>query len=218
MVEQTPPTRTVRLQLPRQMPAGEVIAVNVTDQEYMAQYAAHFCEWVDGVVIKMPPASLTHDDLTGVLREFLRAYLALRPIGQVRAAPIVMRLPGSRREPDLQVILGENQRNLRETLMDGPADIAIEVASPANYNVDYGDKYREYQEGGVREYWLIDPMQRAAHFHRLQGGVYVKQAVDSEQRYRTPLLPDFALPVPRLFAPPVPNFYEVGEMVRAMLR
>jgi Uma2 family endonuclease len=215
MIE-TPPNllyRNVHLQLP----AGDVVALNVSEDDYMQHYAGDFHEWVQGVVIKMSPASLSHDAITQYIRQLLAAYFSLRPIGRVVGAPYVMRLPYSRREPDLMVVLDARQDQLRPTHLNGPADIAIEVVSPSNEEVDYGAKLREYEAGGVSEYWIIDPIRRVCHFHRLTDERYLPQATDEQGAYRTALLPDFHLPTRVLWRLNLPNVVEVVQFVQAML-
>ena len=90
--------------------SGEIVATGVTVDAYMEKYAADFCEWVGGTVVKMSPIHVIHDMLSGFLRILFEAYFEQRPIGHVRQAPFVMQsnadLP--RREPDLQVILNDN--------------------------------------------------------------------------------------------------------------
>ena len=49
---------------------GEIVATNVSLDDYMATYAGQHCEWIEGVVIKMP-GSLKHNDLIFFLRQFL---------------------------------------------------------------------------------------------------------------------------------------------------
>jgi Uma2 family endonuclease len=209
-----------KIMMPRTLPAGEIIAMDVSEDEYMERYAENFCEWVDGVVIKMSPVSGKHDDLTGYLRELFRAYFALKPIGKTRSAPFVMRIaePKSRHEPDLQVILNNNPGILHKTYMEGPADICIEVVSLGTQSTDYGDKFREYEEGGVGEYWIIDPIREECHFYRLTDKqLYKSQPIDDEGNYASPVLPQFKLHVPTLWQDELPNFYQVAETVKAMV-
>lgn len=75
--------------------AERVIAIHVSEDEYMRDYAEHFYEWVDGVVIKMSPVTAKHDGLSVYLRQLLDTYFALRPIGKVRSEPFVMKADNS---------------------------------------------------------------------------------------------------------------------------
>src|SRR5689334_16122564 len=150
---------------------GEIIATDVSLEEYMERYAAHFCEWIEGVVITMSPVGLVHDKLTYYLRQFLEVFFELVPIGTVVSQPFVMRLPefpNRRREPDIAVILKTNPHELKDSYMDGPADICIEVVSKESTVRDYGAKFNEYETGGVTEYWVLDPIRKEAIFNRLE--------------------------------------------------
>jgi Uma2 family endonuclease len=199
---------------------GEIVAVNVSEDEYMERYAGDFCEWVGGVVIKMPPVSLKHDALTDYLRDLLKAYFTLKPIGRLVGAPFVMRIKelDLQREPDLQVILKANAGKLKDTYMEGAADICIEVISHATASVDYGEKFTEYEEGGVGEYWIIDPIRQECRFYRLnEKNLYKSQSVDEDDNYTTPKLPSFKLHVPTLWQDELPNFYQVAEAVKIMI-
>ncbi|MCC6804840.1 MAG: Uma2 family endonuclease, partial [Anaerolineae bacterium] len=87
-------------------PSGEIVATGVSEEEYLEKYAAHFCEWVDGMVIRMAPATGKHDELLRFGARLLEAYFEANPIGLIRQAPFLMRLEtGVNREPDLLVIL-----------------------------------------------------------------------------------------------------------------
>ena len=204
--------------IPRTLPAGQIVAIDVSEDEYMRDYAESFHEWVDGVVIKMSPVSGKHDDLTAYLRRLLDAYFAIKPIGRVRSAPFVMRLKKlkSKREPDLQVILHTNPGKLEATYMDGAADICIEVISPGTESADYGDKFKQYEKGGVSEYWIIDPLRKECRFHRLSDTKLYKQIIPDNDSYETPLLPQFKFHVPILWQDELPDVLQVVAAVKSM--
>jgi Uma2 family endonuclease len=199
---------------------GEIVATNVSLDDYMEHYAAQHCEWVEGVVIKMS-GSLKHNDLNDYLRELLRIYFALRVIGRVISQPFMMRLPAfpnRRREPDLMVVLKTNPNEIKATYLDGPADICIEIVSEESVERDHGDKFREYEQGGVPEYWIVDPLHHESRFYRLNGeGSYVRQTEDADGNYHTPLLPGLALHVSTLWRDDLPNTMETLASVTAML-
>lgn len=219
MVDKIQEEHHATLRFPRTFPSGNIVAANVDADTYMRDYAEHFYEWVDGVVIKMSPVSGKHDELTRYFTRLLEAYFALRKIGTIRISPFVMRLDkvNSRREPDVQVILDDNPGTLTDTYMDGGADICIEVVSPANADSDYGDKFQEYEAGGVREYWIIDPLRKECRFHRLSDtGVY-QTISPQENEYSTPRLPQFVLPIDTLWQEELPDILTCVEMVKGMV-
>lgn len=200
--------------------ADKVVAVGVSFEDYMAQYAETFHEWVRGDIVKMSPVSEQHDLLTAYFRQLLDAYFAMTRLGRVRSAPFVMSMEtiGVSREPDLQVILTTNPGTLTLTAMIGPADICIEVVSPESVERDYGKKFEEYEKGGVREYWIIDPLRKETSFRQLQNtGLYAQMPLDAQSNYQTPLLPGFVLHVPTLWTAPLPDFFAIGQAVQSML-
>jgi Uma2 family endonuclease len=165
----------------------------------------------------MSQVSEFHDRLTAYFRQLLDAYFVMTKIGRVRSAPFVMRLEESYREPDLQVILNTNSAQLTDTAMIGPADICIEVVLPESAPRDYGDKFVEYETAGVPEYWIIDPLRQRCDFNRRgEADVYHKISPDDQGLYRTPLLLRFALHVPTLWEPELPDFFAIGKAVQDM--
>lgn len=212
---------------------SDIVATNVTEDEFMQHYAESFHEWIDGTVIKLSPIHMNHDKLSRFLAFLIEAYLEERPVGQLRQAPFVMRLPFeafddnateddkpktkySRREPDLQLILNDNPNTLTPTFMDGPADIAIEIVSPESRERDYAEKLFQYEQGGVSEYWVIDPIREACRFYHLDARqAYVLQA--DVEIYTTSRLPDFQLHVPTLWQSELPKPSQIMQIVAEML-
>ena len=129
-------------------------------------------EWVDGEIVMMAPISDEHDDVAGFLYALLRAFVEFHELGVVKQEPYQMKtgpkLPG--RAPDVLFLAKKNLSRLKKTPVAGPADLVIEVISPGSRGVDRGAKYYEYAEGGVREYWLLDPERKHADFYGLAKG------------------------------------------------
>ncbi len=200
---------------------GEIVATGVSLEDYMAHYAAQHCEWIDGVVIKMAPASLEHNDLIKYLVHLFDIYFDLKPLGRLLLQPFVMRLPAlpdRRREPDLLIVLNNNPHDLKDTYLDGPADIVIEIVSEESVERDHGEKFAEYEKGGVPEYWIIDPLRAECRFYRLDDtGRYRRQAEDSAGDYQTAALPGLKLHVPTLWQENLPRPTEIMAAVQKML-
>jgi Uma2 family endonuclease len=168
-----------------------------------------WAEWVDGEVQMVSPSSDPHADLSGFLQAVLRYWTDVRDLGVVRAAPFLMRLPDPikrGREPDLLVIRQENLGRLRETYLDGSADLVVEIVSPESIARDRGDKYLEYEQGKVPEYWLLDPERTQAEFYQLGAdGRYHLALGGSSGIYTSPVLGGFTLPVEWLWRKPLPK-------------
>jgi Uma2 family endonuclease len=131
-------------------------------------------EWADGEVILMAPVSDAHDDLDTWLITLLRTFVEARRFGVIRHNMFV-RFPGQRRRrvPDLMFISEANRGRIRRTVVEGAPDLIIEIVSPDSQNRDRRDKYLEYAEAGVREYWLIDPVSQTLDAYALRGRKYL---------------------------------------------
>jgi len=161
-------------------------------------------EWVDGEVIVVSPASTRHQQLAGFLEKVIGLYVEHRQLGQVLSAPFQMKLEHGR-EPDLLFVATEHLSRLKETYLEGPADLVVEIVSPDSVGRDRGDKFYEYAKGGVQEYWLIDPQIKWADFYRLEGDRYRPAFSGEEGIYRSEVLPDFWLRVEWLWQEPLPS-------------
>jgi len=188
----------------------------------MTQYAEEHHEWVGGVVVKMSPVSFQHDEITGYLRELFRAYFAIQSGGGVVKSDLfVMRLKlkdkVTRRQPDLQIILQERFNKLKDMFTDGAADICIEVVSATSSATDYGDKFTEYEQAGVNEYWILDPLRKSATFHRLSDAKLYQQQTIVDEIYQTSLLPGLKLHVPTLWQTALPDIIQTVQPMQDML-
>ena len=177
-----------------------------------------FAEWVDGELLIMSPASADHQRVRDFLLMLMRLFVEAHGLGEVFSAPFLMRLPTrpSGREPDLLFVAAAHADRVRETYLDCPADLAVEIVSPESEARDRGDKLLEYQDAGIPEYWLIDPLRREAVFHRLgDNGRYHPAAIDSDGVYRSDILPGFRLRVAWLWQRPLPPITEVAPQTHA---
>jgi Uma2 family endonuclease len=201
--------------------AAEIVAVDVSLDDYMEHYAADFCEWVEGVVIKMSPAGWLHNRLVHYLYTLIEGYFELRPVGMIISQPFVMRLPqfpNRRREPDLLIRLHTSAAVLHDAYLDGPADICIEVVSEESMVRDHGEKFQEYERGGVKEYWIVDPLHKEGRFYRLDAsGRYTRYPEDEYGNYQTPALPGLMIHVPILWLDALPGPEAVARAIRSML-
>jgi len=161
-------------------------------------------EWVDGEIVMTSPASRQHQAIGSFLEKVMGIYVEHQDLGMVLRAPFQMRLAHSGREPDLIFVATANLHRLQATHLDGPADLVVEIVSPESVGRDRGDKFYEYETGGVREYWLLDPDRRWAEFYRLgEDPLYQVAFSGREGVYRSEALSGFWLRVEWLWQPPL---------------
>lgn len=169
-------------------------------------------EWVDGHTILMSPASLEHQNLAGLIYKALSEYVLERDMGCVLMAPFQMYLPTrpSGREPDVLFLAKENLGRLKGTWLDGPADLVVEVISKESRGRDTLDKRDEYEAGGVREYWLVDPEKKQVTQFTRRGKKFLAKERNTG-RLESPLLKGFALDIAWLWAKQPPTLKVIAK-------
>ncbi|MCI0486758.1 MAG: Uma2 family endonuclease [Blastocatellia bacterium] len=169
-------------------------------------------EWVDGEVVFMSPISKEHQDIGRFLLTAITLFVEVRQSGTIFYDPFQMKtgpdLPG--RAPDILFLAKENLSRLKRTHLDGPADLVIEIISPESRTRDREEKFYEYQQGGVREYWLIDPLRKQAEFYHLgEDGIYRLAPLDEDNTYHSRVLEGLWLKVEWLWQEPLPPLLNV---------
>ena len=153
-------------------------------------------EWVDGEIIEHMPATTTHQSIVIFLVSLLRAFVERLALGTVLAAPLEVKLwpDGPSREPDVLFIARDGRAHVDDKRVIGAPALVIEVVSPASVTLDRITKFREYEQAGVREYWIIDPrphQQQADFYVRDEEGQFMPAPVGEDGVYRCAVLPGF---------------------------
>jgi Uma2 family endonuclease len=167
-------------------------------------------EWVAGEVVPMSPANLDHQRLSSFLYELMRRAAAANG-GEVFYAPIALKLVSrpSGREPDLIYVAAAHADRLRETYIEGPADLVIEIVSPDSDARDRGDKFVEYEAAAIPEYWLVDPLRREVIAWRLESDSrYRALPLDAAGTLASVVLPGLRLLPAWLWQRPLPTLEE----------
>lgn len=187
----------------------EGIPKHMTWEEYLAwDFEDCQAEWVDGEVVLMPPVRIDHQFIAGFVYRLVIDFVERNDLGAVFQPPTLMKLSSrpSGREPDVLFVATEHLDRLKKTLIDGPADLAVEVVSPESDRRDRSEKFREYEEGGVREYWLLDPLRKQAYFYVLgEDGRYHLAPIGEDGIYRSQILVGLRLRVEWLWRLPLPT-------------
>lgn len=171
-------------------------------------------EWVDGSVVMPSPASLRHQEIQKFLGMLLSLFVDATSLGKVIEAPFQMRVGNSGREPDLLFVATPHLDRLKNTYLDGPGDLVIEIVSPESGGRDRGDKFYEYREAGIPEYWLIDPQTREADFYHLDTqGHYQLISPGADGMYHSHVLNGFWLDVNWLWQDPLPNYIKLMKQI-----
>lgn len=176
-------------------------------------------EWVNGEVFVYMTAHTIHPRLVVFLIRLIQEFADVSNLGEVFAGPMQVKLSpeGSGREPDVFFVVQERLEHVTEKYFDGAPDLAVEVISEDSVNRDRVDKFEEYEEAAVREYWIIDPRprRRRADFYQLGAdGKYQPVPTGAEGIYRSAVLPGFWLKVSWLWEDPLPKLMPTLEEIK----
>ena len=142
--------------------------INYTFADVLSWDEDERIEIVSGKVFMMATPSRIHQKITGELFRQLANFLEGKQC-EVYAAPFGVRLfeqDGDSEEnvdtvvePDISVVCDRSKLDKRGC--KGAPDMIVEVLSPSSLRHDRLVKLNLYQQAGVREYWIIDPENRA---------------------------------------------------------
>ena len=169
-----------------------------TERELLT--AADFFDWlepgrhadlIDGEVCMHSPVSTRHANLLNFVDGVMRLYIDKHDLGTLYREVVAVRL--SRRNvflPDLAFYRAERSDAIKPTHVEGPPDLVAEVLSPRTAARDTGQKFAEYEEHGVREYWILDPETLAHRFYRRRDDELVEYA-NGEDRIGSQVIDGF---------------------------
>jgi len=146
-------------------------------------------ELIEGVAYDMSPSPSTdHQQIVLALANAFFNFLRGKPC-QVFIAPLDVRLPEADEaddeitsvvQPDLFVVCDSTK--IDERGCKGAPDLIVEVLSPYTAQTDLKEKFDLYEKVGVKEYWLIHPVDRTVMiFTRGTDGNYGRPARYAEE-------------------------------------
>lgn len=160
-------------------------------------------ELIDGEHFVTPSPATRHQMLSLRLTLALGNHLEAHPEqGSLFVARFdVVMTPYDVVEPDLLVVLGDQQDILTEKNVQGAPGLVVEILSPSTRKRDLTLKRQLFDREGVREYWIVDPDRNSvAVYRRVDDGSFplatTLEAKDADT-LTTPLLPGWQLPLKR---------------------
>jgi Uma2 family endonuclease len=165
-------------------------------------------ELIKGKIFKMTPApNRAHQDASGQLFNLLFNFLKNQPC-KVYFAPFDVRLPKKSifdkevynvLQPDICVICDLSKLDDKGCI--GAPDVVIEILSPGNSKKEMSNKFIVYQESGVKEYWIISPIEKTLtnYILREDGLFSANKPFIEDDLFTTVILPGFEMKVGDIF-------------------
>ena len=160
-------------------------------------------ELSDGNIEVLPVPAEYHQLLAMRLAFALHAYAETHQLGQVRFAPLPVRLwAGKIREPDIMYMSNAHLDRIGEYW--GVPDLAVEIVSEGGEIHDTRIKRAEYAHAGIGEYWIVDPAVQTIELLTLNsetGSYNPGTLLTSDDTLASLMLRGFSLSLAQLFAP-----------------
>ena len=178
---------------------------NWSEAEYLAitDSTNRLIEFTDGQVEFLAMPTELHQAILEFLFDAIRAFVRAAELGQVRFAPLRVRVGEGRfRDPDIVFLNKENFKQRANRYWTG-ADLVVEIVSDdANSRLrDYEQKPVDYAQAGISEYWIVDPQERRITVLKLVEGCYQTHGeFTGSERANSALLAGFGVDVEAVFA------------------
>ncbi len=170
--------------------------------EYLAMPdGAPYYEFINGIAHFMPSPSTLHQRLSRRLTHRMDRFVEQYRLGEVFAAPLDVYFSDEEYyQPDILFVSHERKSIIQERIHGAP-DLIVEILSPSNAYKDLIHKKRMYEEFRVREYWIIDPLEKSVEIlFNTENGFQIASKAYAKGVVQSQVLQGFAVNVEQLFA------------------
>ena len=146
-------------------------AVKLTYEDYRKTPEDERYELIDGELIVAAAPNIAHQTAQANLGGPMQVYVRAEDIGRVFFSPCdVVLSEHNTFQPDLVFVSNENADIITDANIQGAPDLVVEIISPSSTGRDWVVKRDLYARHGVKEYWLIDPINRTLWVMLLKDG------------------------------------------------
>ena len=158
-----------------------------TEEDYYSLSEDVRAELIDGQFYYMAAPSRIHQEVLNFMNTEINLYIRSKKGNcKVYPAPFAVKLFANDDkfivEPDISVICDPNK--LTDRGCTGAPDWIIEIISPSTASYDYIRKLNLYADAGVREYWIVDPVQKSVYVYFLEQDSFKVVSYTFQDRFR----------------------------------
>ena len=178
-----------------------------TYKDYLGWPDEERWELIDGIAYDMSPSpSVDHQDISIALGTEFFVYLKGKPC-KVFLAPLDVILPKKNEteedcqtvvQPDILVVC--DRTKLDSKRCKGAPDLIIEILSPSTTKKDMTVKFSLYERVGVKEYWIVHPLDKTIFVYKLDGTKYARaEMYSAEDKIKVGIFEDLEIDLAAVF-------------------
>lgn len=161
-------------------------------------------ELVWGIARDPPVTQCDHQVVVGKVFRLLAAHAELCGLGTVLVSPVDVVLDESNAlvlQPDVVYVAAARSDIMRDRIWGVP-DLVVEVLSLGTRRRDTLLKRRWYQQYGIREYWIVDPVAQQVEVSSMrERGRMGSRLAHGDELVKSDVLTGFAQPARLCFQP-----------------
>ena len=170
-----------------------------TEIDYYALPEDVRAELIDGQIYYQAAPSRIHQKILGKIHQKIANYIDSKAGScEVYPAPFAVKLWEERKtivEPDISVICDRNK--LTDRGCTGAPDWIIEIISPGNSSHDYIRKLNLYADAGVREYWIVNPVNHTVLVYHLEESKFEVSSYTFQDKIKVHIYDDLWIEIGR---------------------
>jgi Uma2 family endonuclease len=155
---------------------------------------------IDGEFVEWPSMTLREHDARMEIGLALYQHVKSRKLGEAMFVPFDVHLTDCDiYQPDIIFVSNENLHYIEEDGVHGPPDLVIEVLSRSTAGFDLLLKKDGYEKFGVKEYWIVDPMDKTVETFINSSTGFQSSFVGKEGTVCSSVLPEFCVELQSIF-------------------
>lgn len=171
---------------------------------------------IDGVIYMASPENTEANRLFFWLGGLLNLFVETLDLGEVFGSRVALRLDKKNGpEPDILFMRKARLHLVRRGHIAGHADLAMEIVSPDSVQRDYLTKRQQYEQAGIREYWIIDEITKKVLLLRLGPNGEYREVRPKNGVLYSRVVPGFSLRPEWLWQQPRPKLLKIVNKLLA---
>ncbi len=157
---------------------------------------------INGELVMTPAPIPVHQLIVMELAIAMTLFVRKEHCGRVLTAPLDVYFDDDNiLQPDLLFISRDRENSIGKKMIEAAPDLIVEVLSPGTARYDLEEKYRVYERGGVKEYWIVDPDKKNINvFVSTDGGFIRQKTVAGQEQACSTVLSGFSVKAASIFS------------------